>query len=192
MLQKILIFQQLVWAFYIIILIVRQNYFSDPTKILDLLAKPFFPCIMLRESASCCWKIAIYFEFVCFRFRNDIVNKKHYFARWHKQDRRLVCGRAIECSVHRLKFAARSNVREHQRAYNPWKVSHHSYISISCPRGIMIYDAKWLSLAKRIKKLFIMLAGKIQSLSANLCIKNLCHPVLYCFILVSSFCCKIA
>jgi len=32
--------------FYIIILIIRQNYFSDlyPAKILDLLAKPFFPC----------------------------------------------------------------------------------------------------------------------------------------------------
>jgi len=46
MLQKILIFQQLVWAFYIIILIIQQNYFSDlyPAKILDLPAKPFFPC----------------------------------------------------------------------------------------------------------------------------------------------------
>jgi len=32
-----------------------------------------------------------------------------------------------------------------------------------------------------------MLARKIQSLSADLCIKNLCHPVLYCFISVSSF-----
>jgi len=46
MLQRILIFQQLVRTFYIIILIVQQNYFSDlyPAKILDLSAKPFFPC----------------------------------------------------------------------------------------------------------------------------------------------------
>jgi len=29
-------------AFYIITLIVQQNYFSDPAKILDLLAKLFF------------------------------------------------------------------------------------------------------------------------------------------------------
>jgi len=32
--------------FYIIILIIQQNYFSDlyPAKILNLSAKPFFPC----------------------------------------------------------------------------------------------------------------------------------------------------
>jgi len=30
--------------FYIIILIVQQNYFSDSAEILDLLAKLFFPC----------------------------------------------------------------------------------------------------------------------------------------------------
>jgi len=42
---KMLIFQQLVWAFYIIILMVQQNYFSNqyPAKILDLSAKLFFP-----------------------------------------------------------------------------------------------------------------------------------------------------
>jgi len=47
MLQNILIFWQLVRAFYIIILIDQQNYFSDlyPAKILDLSAKPFFSCI---------------------------------------------------------------------------------------------------------------------------------------------------
>jgi len=41
MLQKILLFWQLVWAFYIIILIVQQNYFSDlyPAEALDLSAK---------------------------------------------------------------------------------------------------------------------------------------------------------
>jgi len=35
----------IILQFYIIILIVQQNYFSDPypTKILDLSAKPFFP-----------------------------------------------------------------------------------------------------------------------------------------------------
>jgi len=39
---KVLIFQQ-VWAFYIIILIVQQNYFFDlySAKILDLSTKPF-------------------------------------------------------------------------------------------------------------------------------------------------------
>jgi len=36
-----------VWTFYIIILIVQQNYFSDlySAKILNLSARPFFPCI---------------------------------------------------------------------------------------------------------------------------------------------------
>jgi len=45
MLQQILIFYQLVRAFYMIILIVQQNHFSNlySAKILDLLAKPFFP-----------------------------------------------------------------------------------------------------------------------------------------------------
>jgi len=48
--QKILMFQPPVWAFYIIISTVRQNYFSDlyPAKILDLSAKPFFS--VLSES----------------------------------------------------------------------------------------------------------------------------------------------
>jgi len=37
-------------SFYIIILTVQQNYFSDlyPTNILNLLAKPFFPCNFRR------------------------------------------------------------------------------------------------------------------------------------------------
>jgi len=34
-------------VFYIIILIVQQNYFSDLHPILDLSAKSFFPCIFL-------------------------------------------------------------------------------------------------------------------------------------------------
>jgi len=36
----------IIWTFYIIILMVQQNYFSDlySAKILDLSAKPFFPC----------------------------------------------------------------------------------------------------------------------------------------------------
>ena len=107
---------------------------------------------------------------------NDIVNKKHYSARWHRQDQRLVCGWTI---VRYTGWNSRSNVRRNQR-YNLWKVSHHSYISILCPRAIMIYDAKWLSLSeriRRIKKLFIILVGRIQSLSADLCTK--CHPDLY-------------
>jgi len=35
------------WAFYVIILIIQQNYFSDlyPVKILNLSAKSFFPYI---------------------------------------------------------------------------------------------------------------------------------------------------
>jgi len=39
------IWKQLVWTFYIIILIIQQNYFSDLylAEILDLSAKPFFP-----------------------------------------------------------------------------------------------------------------------------------------------------
>jgi len=37
-------FDVLTRVFYIIILI-QQNYFSDPAKILDLSSKSFFPCI---------------------------------------------------------------------------------------------------------------------------------------------------
>jgi len=46
MLQKIdiLAISVIAISFYITILKIQQNYFSNPAKILDLLAKPFFPC----------------------------------------------------------------------------------------------------------------------------------------------------
>jgi len=41
----------------LIILIVQQNYFSDlyPTKILDLSAKPFFPCTYYSKALLSCY-----------------------------------------------------------------------------------------------------------------------------------------
>jgi len=57
MLHKILIFQQLVWAFYIITLIV---YFSDlyPAKILNFSAKSFFPYI--EQSIKHPWNSVVF------------------------------------------------------------------------------------------------------------------------------------
>jgi len=58
---------QLVWAFYIIILIVQQNYFSDlyPAKILDLSAKPFFPCTLFLSLSHILIKHFFHLLIIC-------------------------------------------------------------------------------------------------------------------------------
>lgn len=91
--------------------------------------------------------------------------------RWHRRDRRLVCGRAIECSVHKLKFAARPKCAR-AIIYGKYRIIH-TYLPCVRGQSWFMTQSDYLSAERirRIKKFFITLAGRIRSLSADLCTK---------------------